>query len=255
MLFAAIRNVHYQGKIFLYPIILDVIALAIGIYLVGFIGKPMFSIKLILEMGFPSVSHISNISMFANQTTILNELDAVHVYVVLIVIILIMLRAFFQGGYIQYLSNIIKEKKYSFKQFMHAGRKYWLQFILLELVVYLLKISLAAFLLLFFPLAGSVFTLFFLIGFRIIFIYLEFTIVEENVSIPVAVKRCRKYYFKSFYPTTALIIFMYLLTSLLSYLLHQYWSYAMIFGMIVIYAYVMTIIQAVFMQMYRKIPR
>ena len=68
MLFAAIRNVHYQGKIFLYPIILDVIALVIGIYLVGFIGKPMFSIKLILEMGFPSVSHISNISMFANQT-------------------------------------------------------------------------------------------------------------------------------------------------------------------------------------------
>jgi len=255
MLFTAIRNVHYQGKIFLYPIILDILALATGIYLVGFIGKPMFSIKLILEMGLPSVSDISNISLFANQATILNELDVVYLYVVFIVIILVMLRAFFQGGYIQFLSNIIKEKKFSFKQFIHAGRKYWLQFMLLEIVIYLLKICLASFLLLFFPLAGSAFTLFFLIGFRIIFIYLEFTIVEDNVSIPAAIKKSRKYYFKSFYPTTTLIIVMYLLTSLLSYLLHHYWSYAMVFSMIFIYAYLMTIIQALFMQLYSKVPR
>src|SRR5690625_7645636 len=114
MLVALIHHILYKRIIFLYQIILDVIALMAGIYLVGFIGTPTYSIKLILEMGCPSVSHISNISMFANQPTILNELDAVHFYVVLIVIILIMLRAFFQGGYIQYLSSIMKEKKYSF---------------------------------------------------------------------------------------------------------------------------------------------
>src|SRR5690625_6843278 len=108
---------------------------------------------------------------------------------------------------------------------MHAGRKYWLQFILLELVVYLLKISLAAFLLLFFPLAGSDFTLFFLIGFRIIFIYLEFTFVEDNVSIPVAVKRCRNNFFKTFYLITELIFFMIFFTDILNFYFSIYWTY------------------------------
>lgn len=254
VLLTIIRKVHQQSVIFLYPIMLDITALVIGLYLVGFIGESTFSIKLILEMGFPSVSHISNISVFANQVTILNELDVVYTYIVAIVILLIVVRAYFQGGYIRFLSHIIKGNKYSFKQFMRDGKKHCLQFVFLEIIIYFLKITIATFLLLFFPLAGSMFTLFFLITIRIIFIYLEFTIVEENVSVPAALKISRKKYFRSFYPTTLLIIFMYALTSGLSFLLHDEWSYLMIFSMIIIYSYLMTIIQAVFMHIFSKLP-
>lgn len=255
VLLTVIRKVHQQGMIFLYPIIVDIFALTIGLYLVGFIGEPMFSIKQILEMGFPSVASISSISIFANQVTLLNELEVVHTYIIAIVMLFIAIRAYFQGGYIRFLSNIIKGEKYTFKQFMRDGKKYWLQFMVLEIIIYLLKIGLAGFLLVFFPLAGSAFTLLFLIAIRIIFIYLEFTIVEKNVSVPAAMKLSRKYYFRSFFPTTWTVIFMYLLASGLSFLLHDQWSYLMIFSMIIIYSYLMTLIQAVFMHIFSKIPK
>lgn len=255
VLLTTMRNVHRQGMIFLYPIIVDIITLAIGLYLVGFIGESKFSIKLILEMGFPSVADISSIEVFANQMIILNKVDVVHTYIVAIVILLILVRAYFQGGYIRFLSNIVKGQEYSFKQLMLDGKKYWFQFIILELVVFFLKIGIAGFLLMFFPGAGAAFALLFLIALRIIFVYLEYTIVERNVSIPRAMKLSRKYYFRSFFPTTWTIILMYFLVAGLSFLLHDQWSYLMVFSMIVIYSYLMTLVQAIFMHIFSKLDK
>lgn len=253
MLFSIIRNVNHQLKIILYPIIFDVIALMIGIYLVGFHGEPFFSINLILEMGIPTVSDISSISIFANQMTILNELESVHVLAVAIVISLILIRAFLQGGYIHFLASIIKDDNFYFKKFIYFGKKYWLQFTILEFMVYLLKISLAAFFIIFFPNIGSITALFSMVVLRTIFIYLEFTIVEDRVNIPTALKLSRRYFFQSFFPTTTLVIIMYILSATLSYLLHQHWSFILIICMIVIYSYLMTLIQALFMSVFKKL--
>lgn len=252
-LYNNIRKIHRNGIIFVYPIVYDLVALTVGLYFIGFNGQSMFSIKLILEMGFPSVGHIANIPLFANQITFLNGPVETTIYSVAIVLILIVFRTFLQGGYIQSLHTVVEGGYYSFSEFIKAGKKNWPQFIILEILLYFLKISLTAFLVIFFPGIGGFVALSTLIILRMIFIYLEFTIVLDRVPIPKALTLSRTYLAKSFLPTMLTIIVMYVICSLLSLLLHIMWSPTIVIGMIVVYIYIMTLIQLVFMTILSKI--
>ncbi|GIN74874.1 hypothetical protein J14TS2_53490 [Bacillus sp. J14TS2] len=251
-LYNSIREIHRNGIIFVYPIIYDLIALAIGFYFIGFNGQSMFSVKLILEMGFPSVSHIENIPLFANQLSFFNGPAETTFFSGVAVLILIVIRTFLQGGYIQSLHTVVEGESYSFSEFIKASKKNWLQFLFLEIILYFLKISLTAFLVIFFPGIGGFAALCSLIVLRIIFIYLEFTIVLDKVHIPGALKLSRTYLAKSLVPTMLTIIVMYVICSGLSLFIHIMWSPTIVIGMILMYSYIMTLIQLVFMTILSK---
>ncbi|KRG12015.1 hypothetical protein ACA29_13340 [Lederbergia galactosidilytica] len=78
-------------------------------------------------------------------------------------------------------------------EFVKYGKKNWLQFILLGVIMYFLKISLTAFLVIFFSTIGGFVALIALLVLRIVFIYLEFTIVLDKLPIPEALKKSRHY--------------------------------------------------------------
>lgn len=252
MLSTTIKNIHKQGTIILYPLLFDLISFLFALAIIGFHGKPFFSIKLILEMGFPSVSHISNIPVFMHDLALLNELNSPALTVIILAIFFLFMRVLFQGGYIGFLASISKNERFAVRQFFTIGRKKFVQLLLLEIIVYLLKIGLAAFFVIFFPGIGGITALFALVAVRVVFIFIEFTLVEESVNIPKALTRSKNYYFRQFMPTSSIVILMYAVTIGLSYLLHMFWSLPLVIVMIVIYSYVMTIIQSLLMNLYQK---
>lgn len=249
----AFRKIHRHYILIIYPILYDLISLAIGLSIVGFYGKEIVSIRLILEMGLPSVSHLSNIPLFVNNIDFLNIQEKIPSYSWMIVVLMILMGAFLQGGYISYLYSIVKGERFRFPQFLSAGKKHWIQFIILEIIIFLGKLSITAFLFLFFNMIGVFASLIFFIVFRIMFIYLEYTIVVDRVSVAAAVKQSREYLKKALIDSLALIIIMYAVSSGISFLLHIYWSPFTIIGLIVVYAYLMSVIQIAFMSVLGKI--
>ena len=247
MSFITFLRGHRHYPLILYPIIFDFISLFIGWYLIGFHGTDKISIRLILEMGLPSLGHISNIPIFTNMTDFLNVDVTIPSYTWIVVVTMIIIGAFLQGGYISYLYAIVKGNDFHFSKFLKAGKRNWMQFIFLEIIIFLAKFGLTAFLTLFFGIVGVAASLGFLFAFRVIFVYLEFTIVIDRISVSTALKNSRIYFKKSLFMTLFLIIVMYIISATLSYFLHLLWSPLTIIAFIFIYAYIMSIIQILFM--------
>ncbi|MEK3889998.1 hypothetical protein [Bacillus sp. FSL K6-3431] len=253
ILVKAFGNIHRHYTLLLYPILFDLLSLVIGCSIIGFYGKEIVSIRLILEMGLPSVSHLANIPLFANNLEFLNAAVDKPTYTWLVVVIMIIIGAFLQGGYISFLYAVVMNKSFRFSQFLNEGKKYWLQFIFLEVIVFLGKIGVTAFLVLFFNIIGVFASLAFFMFLRIIFIYLEFSIVVDYVSIASAMKRSRSYLKQSLIVSLALIVVMYAVSSGISLLVHMFWSPYIIIGSILVYAYVMSVIQMALMSVICKV--
>lgn len=243
----AFRKVNRHYLLVLYPIIFDLISLAISWSIVGFYGKAMVSIRLMLEMGFPSLSHLSNIPLFINSIDFLNIPLATPSNIWIVVVLMIMIGTFMQGGYISYLYSIVSSKTFHLSHFLSEGKRNWIQFIFLEIILFFGKISVTAFLVLFFGIIGVFASLVFFIVLRVIFIYLEFTMVVDRMSIASAMKRCRSYLKKSLLPTLGIIAVMYAVSGGISLLLHKFWAPFVIIGLVFVYAYIMSVIQIVFM--------
>lgn len=231
----------------LYPIVYDLIALVIGLSIVGFYGKDIVSIRMILEMGMPSVSHLSNIPLFINNMEFFNIPVEIPPNTLIIILVAILVGAFLQGGYIGYLSSIVQDEKFSFTQFLKTGKRNWIQFIILEIIIFLGKIGVTAFLAIFFGIIGVFASLVFFITARIMFIYLEFSMVVDRTGIGPALKYSRSYFMKSIMVTLQLVLGMYVISGLISLFLHYFWSPVIVISLIFIYAYIMTAIQLALM--------
>lgn len=247
ILIKAFRKFHRHLHIVIYPILFDIISLTIGWIFAGFYQENLVSIRLILEMGLPSVSHISNIPLFANNMDFLNTTSEIPTYTVMIVITLIVIGAFLQGGYISHLQAIATEQQYNFSKFIHAGNRNWIQFVILEIIIFFGKIAVAALLASFFGIIGVFASLVFFFVLRILFIYLEFSIVVDWTGITQAIRLSWGYLTKSKMPTLPLIIVLYAAASLISFVLHYMWSPLVVVSIVFFYAYVMSGIQLAFM--------
>ncbi|MEH7275051.1 hypothetical protein [Neobacillus vireti] len=246
LLVDAFKKVHHHIALIFIPIMYDLLSFVIGWSIVGMDGKERTSIRLILEMGLPSVSHVSNIPLFANNIDLLNS-PKLPSYTWLIIIMMIVIGAFLQGGYIRYLYSIVSGKTFNFSQFLQFGKNNWLQFIFLGIIILLGKISVTGFLVLMFNMIGVFAALVFFICMRILLIYLEFTIVVDRVSIAAALKLTRGYLKNSLLLSFTLIFIMYTTSSLISFLIHWFWGPLMMVGSVFIYGYVMSVIQTLFM--------
>ncbi|MCJ8009405.1 hypothetical protein ACFFF5_18340 [Lederbergia wuyishanensis] len=251
----AFRKVHNHYTLILIPIIYDFISLGLGLLLVGFNGKEMLSSRLILEMGIPSASHLSNIPLFANHVDLLHISDKGHSFSWIVIVVMIIIGAFLQGGYISFLHSIVIGNDFRFSSFLKDGRKNWIQFIFLHMIVFLGKISVTAFLVIFFNIIGVFASLVIFLILRIIYIYLEFTIVVDRVSVAKALKLSNVYLKRSLPFSLCLIIVMYIFSSSISLMLHRLWSPITIIGTIVVYSYLMSIMQIAFMSLFCRLKK
>lgn len=241
------KRLHKNLLLFIFPLVFDLLSLILGVAMVGFYGEQMISSRMILEMGLPSVSHLSNIPVIANTMDFLNVFDNVPMGTFLVIVLMIICGAFLQGGYIDYLSVAAQDTDYHTGQFFKASKRNWIQFIILEIIILLGKIAMTSFLAIFFGIIGVFASLCFFLTLRIIFIYLEFTMVIDRTGVAGAFNKSRHYLIKSMKISLVLVLMMYSITSALSFLLHYFWSLTSIIVMMVVYAYVMTVIQLIFM--------
>ncbi|WP_318615654.1 hypothetical protein [Sporosarcina sp. YIM B06819] len=193
------------------------------------------------------MSHLSNIPLLINDMGFLSIPVEIPPIALVITITAIILGAFLQGGYIGYLAAIVENRAFSFKALVSMGLRNWIQFIILEVILFFGKIGVTALLALFFGIIGVFASLVFFITLRIIYIYLEFTMVVDRVGITGALKKSRSYLMQSILISLLLVLVMYIVSSLLSFVLHYFWSPIAVIGLTVIYAYVMTAIQLLLM--------
>ncbi len=165
LLIQAFRQLNRHLVLVLYPLVFDLIALLIGWSLIGFYGEAQLSLRLILEMGFPSVSHILNTPLLVNTTEFFNAFERTTLLTLLIVLGMVLVGAFMQGGYIGSLYRLVADGTLRFADFLQYGKRNWLRFIFLLIIVFLAKIAVTTFLAMFFGAIGVFASFSFFYGF------------------------------------------------------------------------------------------
>lgn len=240
------RLLFKNPLIMMYPIILDALSFIIGLIIVGFIGVPSLSIRLILEMGIPSVSYVSNIPQLINQMQFMGDTISVRAWIPVLFMLLLM--AFAQGGYIASLRNVVEGSPISIGQFMKDGKKYVVRFIFLFMIITAAKTAITTLLAAFLGVIGLFLSLVIFVVLRIIFIYVEYCIVVNQLNVDAAFRQSRRYFQASSFNTSGIIIVMMISSGVISLLLHYLWSPAAVIIAIPICAVVMGVIQIAFMQ-------
>ncbi|MGG4107710.1 hypothetical protein AAXB25_27855 [Paenibacillus lautus] len=240
------RLLFKNPLIIMYPIILDALSFIIGLIIVGFIGVPSLSIRLILEMGIPSVSYVSNIPQLINQMQFMGDTISVRAWIPVLFMLLLM--AFAQGGYIASLRNVVEGSPISIGQFMKDGKKYAVRFIFLFMIITAAKTAITTLLAAFLGVIGLFLSLVIFVVLRVIFIYVEYCIVVNQLNVDAAFRQSRRYFQASSFNTSGIIIVMMISSGIISLLLHYLWSPAAVIIAIPICAVVMGVIQIAFMQ-------
>jgi len=240
------RLLFRNPLIIMYPIILDALSFVIGLMIVGFIGIPSLSIRLILEMGIPSVSYVSNIPQLINQMQFMGDTVSVRAWIPVIFMLLLM--AFAQGGYIASLRNVAEDSPISIGQFMRDGKKYAVRFIFLFMIIAAAKTAITTLLVALLGVNGLFLSLVVFVVLRIIFIYVEYCIVVDQLNVDAAFRQSRRYFQASTFNTSGIIITMMISSGVISLLLHYLWSPAVVIIAIPVCAVVMGVIQIAFMQ-------
>lgn len=240
------RLLFKNPLILIYPIVLDALSFILGLMIVGFIGSPSFSVRLILEMGIPSVSYVSNIPQLVNQMQFMGNMVSVRAWIPVIFALLLM--AFAQGGYISSLNHIVEGRPISIRQFMKDGKKYWVQFIFFFMIITAAKTAMTTLLAAFLGPIGLFLSLVIFVILRIIFIYVEYCIVVDQLNVNVAFQQSRRYLPATSISTSGIIIVMMISSGIISLLIHWMWSLVAIIIAIPICAVVLGAIQIAFMQ-------
>lgn len=251
-IFKSFGQIKRNWIVLLYPILVDVVSLIAGLSAVGFSGQSGWSLRLILEMGIPSVGHLLNTPLFANRTELLSHPAGLPSFFWIVVLLLLLATAFAQGGYIGSLLQIAQGERTGFSRFLAYGRAYFLRFFMFYALFFFAKIALTALLAILFGYVGvfTAFLTFFIL--RIAYIYVEFTIVADRANLGEAFKTSWGY-LKSSLPETALVAAaMFLFSGAVSLLLHLYWNLGVIVLGILVYAYVMSCIQLALMLIMTK---
>ncbi|WP_211745786.1 hypothetical protein [Paenibacillus sp. Marseille-Q4541] len=240
------RMLFKNPLILIYPIVLDTLSFILGLIIVGFIGSPSFSVRLILEMGVPSVSYVSNIPQLVNQMQFMGDTVSVRAWIPVIFVLLLM--AFAQGGYIASLNHVVEGRPISIRQFMMDGKKHWVRFIFFFMIITAAKTAMTTLLVAFLGAVGLFLSLIIFVILRIIFIYVEFCIVVDQLNVNVAFRQSIRYFQATSFSTSGIIIAMMISSGVISLLIHQLWSPVAIIIAIPICAVVLGAVQIAFMQ-------
>ncbi|GGD66281.1 hypothetical protein [Paenibacillus nasutitermitis] len=248
MLWIAYRRLNRNLTFLVYPIALDAIALGIGWLLAGFVKQPAWSLKLLLDMGLPSLSHLLNQPQLANTIDYLRLFGEEGAAVsAAAVILLLFVLCWAQGGYIAGLQTIATDGKPDVAHFIRHGRASFARFVLFRIIVFLAKISVTLGTTALFGTAGLFLSLLVFMTLRIVFIYLEFTMVERRLSWDRVLGQSRAYFSSALSDTAKIVVVLFASSGLCSFLLHRFWSPAAAIAGIIIYAYVMTGLQVALM--------
>jgi hypothetical protein len=198
MISNAFSRLANNKLLIVFPIAFDLLALMYSLLFSGFYGESKFSIKFTIDVGMPSIASIIdqqvNFNFMVNGVNFHPSMIEPSLQLILLLIIGLLITAFLQAGYIGLLKDVALGKTLSFNNFMNYGKKFWISYVIVvSLWIAALVVS---FFLLVIPLQsfGMLIFIVLLFTFRILFIYWEFTIIVDNVSVFEGLQKCRVYF-------------------------------------------------------------
>lgn len=248
----AFDTLRRNPSLLLYPALMDSAGLAAGWLSVGFIGTSQISVKLILDMGLPSLGHLINVPIIMNSPDFLSRHGGGPV-IGLVTLLFLLLTALMQGGYIASLDKALRGERRSFRQFLKDGRRAWVRFILFYIIVALAKTAATTLLVLIFGAVGLFASLVLFLALRIRYIYLELAMVVDHLNIDTAMRRSPFYWKEAPAATAAVVGIYYAVSALFSLLLHAFWYPLVLWAGVWLYAFVMTAVQLSFMLIIHRV--
>ncbi|WP_339320947.1 hypothetical protein [Paenibacillus sp. FSL W8-0194] len=167
----ACRTFRRHPYIVLQPFLIDAILLVVLYGSQASQIQSQWSSRVMLGMGIPSVFQLFSLPF------------------TWFMLVAALLWSFAQGGYIRTLDAACRGSELPVSQMMRANLRYGLPFLLLQAAIMLAASAASTLLIVMFGAIGSGAALLFLIVFRILFVYLEFTIVTDRVPFDAAFRR------------------------------------------------------------------
>ncbi len=206
------------------PLLFDLLSFFLGLFLHGFSGGSKMTLKVNLTVGLPSVSELLDRTLMANGVHIdLHGLSLTGL-ALLLPLLFLLFSAFLQGGFIGLLHDVAAGRRATLDRFFRHATHFFARFLVIQLVLIVGVLLAGTVLMLLLGLFG---VLLFMISFlcmRILFVYFEFTVVADDISLGEALRRSREY-FRNRIPETTTVIFANLLSSLLfALLINAIWT-------------------------------
>lgn len=247
--------VHRNPALLLIPLLLDVLAVCAGWSFIGFQGEPGRSMRLILEMGLPSVSHLLNIPLPAGAVPFAAEAGTAAGLALFACFFA--LSCFAQGGYLSLVHRAAggvssAEGQSAAMAFLRGGWQGLPRFGAFAAAVLLAKSALTLLLAALFGAPGLLLALLAMFALRLSYLFLEFVIAVEGLDMVSALTPAWRAIKASPGPPLAIAAVMYVFASALSLALHAAWHPLGLSAGGVLYVYGMSILQTAFMLLYLR---
>lgn len=249
----AARVVRRNPALAVLPLLLDAASAAAGWWIAGFRGEPGLSIRIVLEMGLPSVAHVLNRPLPAHDPAFAAAAGSGLGWAAFVLLTLVY--AFAQGGYIGLLNRCAGGGQGTAAAFFRESRRAWPRFAVYRAAILAAKPALSLLLAAMFGISGMFMALLALIAFRVVYLYLEFAMVVEGLDFLRALKPAREAMRAAARPTLAAAAILFVAAGAFSAAVHLWWKPVVYVPAALVYAFGMAVLQAAFIQLYRAARR
>lgn len=246
MIGKAFDRLRRSTSLVAYPVVLDLLALMLGVAFGGFHGHSRFTLKFSLGVGLPSVSNLLDQNVMANGVNLSFGGAALPGAMVLLGLAFLLLTAYVQGGFIGLLHEAARDRPVSFGLFQEYAGALWLRFLGINLLVGLFVLAVGGISLVLGP-VGIVLFLILYLTLRVLYVYWEFTVVVERCGIGEAWGQARAFFRNRTADTATVILTILASNFAFALVLNGLWSPPVMVLGIIAYGYVATGLQLALM--------
>lgn len=225
----AVRCLRRNPIIAFVPMLLDLGILALSVAWSGWYLTSQWSYRIVLEMGLPSIMHLYNLPFTWAQ------------------LLLIAVWSFAQGGYIKALATACEGGIADPDQMARSSLVFWVPFLGLNIAVLLAKAAGASLLIMLFGSIGAGASLLAFAALRIVFIYLEFTIVADRLHFDAALRRSAHYFKRNWPSALAMALLLVAASGAASLAANRFAAPAAVLLIIVLYSVMISLLQTAMM--------
>lgn len=256
MLSEAFGKLSKFPLLFIIPIVVDGLSVLLGTAMNGFHGSSHFTFKLALQMGLPSISAVTEQTFMPGAVQISGGFNATSMLGVLFFLLLfLVVQSFLQGGYVGLLYEAVTGGRLSLERFAAYGTRCFGRFFLLNILVLVFLFVLGGIVTFVFKMAGVVLFMVVFLLLRVLFLFLEYTIVVDDCSIPGAFSRSREAFRHRTSDTLPLVIIALVVNVVAGIVVNALWFSFFFLVLLVLYDLVGAGLQLAFMRDYLRIRR
>jgi hypothetical protein len=240
----------------LIPIVVDGLSVLLGMALHGLNGTPHFTLKLAFQMGLPSISAVTEQQFMPGAVQLAGSggFNASSVLGILLYLVLfLVVQAFLQGGYIGLLYEATNGRRLSMADFAAYGSRFFGRILLLDVLVLAFLFIVGGLATAMLRMAGVILFMLIFLLLRVLFLYLEFTLVAEDCSISEAFTRSRDAFRRRTPVTLPLVASAVVVNVMAGLLINALWHPFLFLILLIAYDVAGACLQLAFMHDYRRI--